>query len=231
MQTTETEKNAYMAQSLRKLEIMHVQKIKAPAEGGNAQGGDYREPRELWLLINGAIRGTVSKPELLRLPTIVVARTTWEAYHKVLERHTPKDLGPEKARPTHCQCISSREGTGHIWLIYAADPALGRSRSYTLAIMEEKDLDQTEWLPLVQRATRAEIVDIREGALPEDMGDLTVLPMLRVGISEYLSWLIFKDLCIENSLGLSLGKPGPLVAKPTAKSRNGSSDTILAGAR
>lgn len=185
------------------LEITHCQKLKAPAEGGNRSDSDSNRipvPRELWILLHApepeSVVGVEETPNLVRLPTISVDSATYQAYLKTLTINS-EDKKVVNARPTHCQCISWREGNNRLWLVFAADSKSNRRHSLTLAILEETNLG--EYMASVQAATSAIVIDIEEQSkLPRQYKDLTHIPTARVATSEYKAWLIWKDLNLNN---------------------------------
>jgi hypothetical protein len=190
------------------LKVTHAQKIKAPNEGGNSarKGQVHGASRELWLLMNAPV-----EEGLVRLPTLSVEKTTYEAYLKVKAGHTGIRK-PVSAVPTHCQSVIARDTGQSLWLIYWAPSVLSagnlrgkapRQRSYTLEIMTEEELTANqEYLKLVQNAKVAKVIGIEEGPdLPEIYKEVTTVPVARLSTSEYKAWLIFWDLFGANEWG------------------------------
>ncbi len=203
---------------LAKQEITHLQKLRGPNEGGNANlPGDATGPaRELWLLLHAPIVGTDEKPKLCRLPSIIVDSTTFAAYQRAADKQ--KDLGEDKSnpimQPTHCQKINYWRRDKRLWFIYSAPPVIKsgvkmgqtRHRSRVLALISEEELLTNEtviakkYCRLVQTATLSKLLRVEEASsIPGELELVTQLPQVRVSASEYDSWLIYDDLYSENN--------------------------------
>lgn len=166
------------------LQITHCQKISATAPTGNRKrstGEKYPEIA-LWLILSAApVEGG-----LVLLPRIPVSKPTFDAFGKTLNLNVP--VSP---KATHCQCIDYHDraqGT-HSRLWHISHAPEGAEEFSTVAVLNEEGL--ADWLPLIQEATPCTIVDVWE---TEPDKAITRLRLIRAGMAEYQSWLVFKDL-------------------------------------
>lgn len=177
----------------------------APAPASASAAAPGTEPGQLW-----------------ELPKLVATAPTYKGYLKAAEISKLAEK-PKSAYPTHCQCIRwhgvSSDGAGpasgkrvgqagqeheDLWIIYsspslAGSPGAGTTvhqRSYKLAILKESELKDSGYFEMIQTARQARLVGILERSeLAPGLADsIRMLPNARVTVTEFLGWLIVRDM-------------------------------------